>query len=314
MLERDLRPRRILTKQAFENAIALVMALGGSTNAVLHLLAIAHEARVDLGLDDFDRVSRRTPQLCDLKPFGKYVMTDLDRIGGVSVVLRELLDKGLVHGDALTVTGKTLGENLEAARFPTGQDVVHRADAPLMKEGGIVILRGSLAPDGAVMKTAGGNLRRVDGVARVFDGEKAAFDALTQGGIAKGSVIVIRNEGPKGGPGMREMLAVTAAVKGAGLGADVALVTDGRFSGATHGYCVAHVAPEAVDGGPIAFVHDGDRIVIDPNTRTLDVSVSAEELARRSKGFAPPPPKFARGALGRYARLVGSASRGAVCD
>ncbi len=314
MLERDLRPRRILTKQAFENAIALVMALGGSTNAVLHLLAIAHEARVDLRLDDFDRVSRRTPQLCDLKPFGKYVMTDLDRIGGVSVVLRELLGKGLVHGDALTVTGKTLAENLEAVRFPTGQDVVHRADVPLMKEGGIVILRGSLAPDGAVMKTAGGNLRRVDGVARVFDGEKAAFDALTQGGIAKGSVIVIRNEGPKGGPGMREMLAVTAAVKGAGLGADVALVTDGRFSGATHGYCVAHVAPEAVDGGPIAFVRDGDRIVIDPNTRTLDVSVSADELARRSRGFAPPAPKFTRGALGRYARLVGSASRGAVCD
>ena len=314
VLERDLRPRRILTKAAFENAIALVMALGGSTNAVLHLLAIAHEARVELGLDDFDRVSRRTPQLCDLKPFGKYLMTDLDRIGGVAVVLRELLDKGLLHGDALTVTGKTLGENLEAARFPTGQDLVHRADAPLMKEGGIVILRGSLAPEGAVMKTAGGHLRRVDGVARVFDGEQAAFDALTQGGIAKGSVIVIRNEGPRGGPGMREMLAVTAAVKGAGLGADVALVTDGRFSGATHGYCVAHVAPEAVDGGPIAFVRDGDRIVIDPSTRTLDVSVSADELARRRVGFAPPPPKFTRGALGRYARLVGSASRGAVCD
>jgi len=314
VLERDLRPRHILTKAAFENAIALVMALGGSTNAVLHLLAIAHEARVELGLDDFDRVSRRTPQLCDLKPFGKYLMTDLDRIGGVAVVLRELLDKGLLHGDALTVTGKTLGENLEAARFPTGQDLVHRADAPLMKEGGIVILRGSLAPEGAVMKTAGGHLRRVDGVARVFDGEQAAFDALTQGGIAKGSVIVIRNEGPRGGPGMREMLAVTAAVKGAGLGADVALVTDGRFSGATHGYCVAHVAPEAVDGGPIAFVRDGDRIVIDPSTRTLDVSVSADELARRRVGFAPPPPKFTRGALGRYARLVGSASRGAVCD
>jgi dihydroxy-acid dehydratase len=314
VLERDLRPRHILTKAAFENAIALVMALGGSTNAVLHLLAIAHEARVELGLDDFDRVSRRTPQLCDLKPFGKYLMTDLDRIGGVAVVLRELLDKGLLHGDALTVTGKTLGENLEAARFPTGQDLVHRADAPLMKEGGIVILRGSLAPEGAVMKTAGGHLRRVDGVARVFDGEQAAFDALTQGGIAKGSVIVIRNEGPRGGPGMREMLAVTAAVKGAGLGADVALVTDGRFSGATHGYCVAHVAPEAVDGGPIAFVRDGDRIVIDPGMRTLDVSVSADELARRRVGFAPPPPKFTRGALGRYARLVGSASRGAVCD
>ena len=313
-LEQDLRPSRILTKHAFENAIAAVMALGGSTNAVLHLLAIAHEARVDLTLDDFDRVSRRTPQLCDLRPFGKYLMTDLDRIGGVPVILRELLERGLLHGEARTVTGKTVAENLAEVRFPSGQDVVHSADSPLMKEGGIVILRGSLSPDGAVIKTAGGNLRRFEGRARVFDGEEAAFNALTQGRIEKGSVIVIRYEGPKGGPGMREMLAVTAAVKGAGLGADVALVTDGRFSGATHGYCVAHVAPEAVEAGPIAFVRDGDRIVIDPNTRTLALEVTPGELEKRRAAFAPPPPRYTRGALGRYARLVGSASRGAVCD
>jgi dihydroxy-acid dehydratase len=313
-LEQDLRPSQILTKGAFENAIAAVMALGGSTNAVLHLLAIAHEARVDVSLDDFDRVSRRTPQLCDLRPFGKYLMTDLDRIGGIPVILRELLDRGLLHGDARTITGKTVAENLAEVRFPGGQDVVHRADSPLMKEGGIVILRGSLAPDGAVMKTAGGNLRRFEGRARVFDGEEGAFRALTQGGIEPGSVIVIRYEGPKGGPGMREMLAVTAAVKGAGLGADVALVTDGRFSGASHGYCVAHVAPEAVEAGPIAFVRDGDRIVIDPNARTLTLEVAADELERRRTGFRPPLPRHVRGALGRYARLVGSASRGAVCD
>ncbi|HYB12497.1 MAG TPA: dihydroxy-acid dehydratase, partial [Myxococcota bacterium] len=297
-LEQDLRPSRILTKHAFENAIAVVMALGGSTNAVLHLLAIAHEARVDVTLDDFDRVSRRTPQLCDLRPFGKYLMTDLDRIGGVPVILRELLDHGLLHGDARTVTGKTMAENLAELRFPSGQDVVHRADNPLMKEGGIVILRGSLSPDGAVMKTAGGNLRRFEGTARVFDGEEAAFKALTERTIEKGSVIVIRYEGPKGGPGMREMLAVTAAVKGAGLGADVALVTDGRFSGATHGYCVAHVAPEAVEAGPIAFVRDGDTIVIDPNTRTLALALAPGELEKRRMAFAPPPPRYARGALG----------------
>jgi len=313
-LARDLRPSRILTKPAFENAIALVMALGGSTNAVLHLLAIAHEARVELSLADFDRISRRTPQLADMRPFGKYVMTDLDRLGGVPVVLRELLDHGLVHGDALTVTGRTLAENLSEARLPAGQDVVHPVASPLMSEGGVVILRGSLAPDGAVMKTAGGNLRRVDGVARVFDGEEAAFAALTQGRIEKGAVIVIRGEGPRGGPGMREMLAVTAAVKGAGLGADVALVTDGRFSGATHGYCVAHVAPESVVGGPIALVRDGDRIRIDPGARVLDLLVPPEELEQRRRAYVPPRAKPLRGALAKYARLVGSASRGAVCD
>ncbi len=313
-LARDLRPRRILTRAAFENAISLVMALGGSTNAVLHLLAIAHEARVELGLDDFDRISRRTPHLCDLRPFGKYVMTDLDRIGGVPVILRELLDRDLVDGEALTVTGKRLGETLEGVAFPVGQDVVHRADAPLMPEGGIVVLRGNLAPEGAVMKTAGGNVRRMEGPARVFDGEQAAFDAVTAGAIQPGSVIVIRNEGPAGGPGMREMLAVTAAVKGAGLGADVALITDGRFSGATHGYMVAHVAPEAVRDGPIAGLRDGDRITIDPAERRLEVALPEVELAERRRGLEPPPPRFERGAMAKYARLVGSASRGAVCD
>ena len=313
-LEHALHPRQILTKTAFDNAIAAVMALGGSTNAVLHLLAIAHEARVELDLDDFDRISRTTPQICDLRPFGKYVMTDLDRIGGVSVLFRELIDHGHMDPDAMTVTGKTLGENVEESVFPEGQDVVHRVEDALMAEGGIVVLRGALAPEGAVMKTAGGNLRRVDGPARVFDGEQAAFDAVTHGGIEKGSVIVIRNEGPAGGPGMREMLAVTAAVKGAGLGADVALLTDGRFSGATHGYMVAHVAPEALREGPIGLVRDGDRIMIDPKQRLLELDVSAAELARRRKAWKAPAARFERGAMAKYARLVGSASRGAVCD
>jgi len=313
-LEHGITPRRIMTRAAFENAIAAVMALGGSTNAVLHLLAIAHEARVDLVLDDFDRIGRRTPQLCDLKPFGKYLMPDLDRIGGVAVLFRELLDHGHMDADALTVTGRTLGENVEGTAFPDGQDIVHRVADALMPEGGIVVLRGSLAPDGAVMKTAGGNLDRVDGVARVFDGEQDAFDAVTHGGIEKGQVIVIRNEGPAGGPGMREMLAVTAAVKGAGLGGDVALVTDGRFSGATHGYMVAHVAPESVREGPIALLRDGDRIVIDPGERRIDVDVPLDELDRRRGEWQAPPSRFARGAMAKYARLVGSAAHGAVCD
>ena len=313
-LAREITPRRVMTKVAFENAIAAVMALGGSTNAVLHLLAIAHEARVELDLDDFARKSRSTPQLCDLRPFGKYVMTDLDRIGGVSVLFRELIEHGHMDPDAFTVTGRTLGENVADAAFPDGQDVVHRVEDALMAEGGIVILRGSLAPEGAVMKTAGGNLKRVDGPARVFDGEQAAFDAVTHGKIARGSVIVIRNEGPAGGPGMREMLAVTAAVKGAGLGSEVALVTDGRFSGATHGYMVAHVAPEALRGGPIGLVRDGDRIVIDPRERLLSLEVAAAELERRRSAWQAPPARFERGAMAKYAKLVGSASRGAVCD
>ncbi len=313
-LELDLRPSRILTPAAFENAIALVMALGGSTNAVLHLLAIAHEARVDLSLDDFDRVSRRTPHLCNLKPFGKYVMSDLDRIGGIPPVLRELLDRGLVDGEALTVTGRTLAENLEGVDFPAGQDIVNRADAPLMEEGGIVVLRGNLAPDGAVMKTAGGNVRRFDAPARVFETEQDAMDAVTGGEIQPDTIIVIRNEGPAGGPGMREMLAVTAAVKGAGLGSDVALITDGRFSGATHGYMVAHIAPESIRGGAIAAVRDGDLVTIDPRERILSVDVPDAEIARRLSEWSAPAPRYTRGVLAKYARLVGTASRGAVCD
>jgi dihydroxy-acid dehydratase len=310
----DLRPSRILTHAAFENAIALTMALGGSTNAVLHLLAIAHEARVELSLDDFDRVSRRTPHLCDLRPFGKYVMSDLDRIGGVPVVMRELLDHGLLHGDALTVTGRSIAENLEDVSFPAGQDIVRRADAPLMKEGGIVVLRGNLAPDGAVMKTAGGNVRRFEAQARVFETEQDAMDAVTGGSIQPNTVIVIRNEGPAGGPGMREMLMVTAAVKGAGLGAEVALITDGRFSGATHGYMVAHIAPESIRGGPIGALRDGDRIVIDPLERVLTVDLSDAEIEARLGHWKPPEPRYTRGVLAKYAKLVGSAARGAVCD
>ncbi len=313
-LAADLRPSRILTLEAFENAIALTMALGGSTNAVLHLLAIAHEARVDLSLEDFDRVSRRTPHLCNLKPFGKYVMSDLDRIGGVPVVMRELLDHGLLHAEALTVTGRSVAENLEGVSFPAGQDIVCRADAPLMQEGGIVVLRGNLAPDGAVMKTAGGNVRRFEAQARVFETEQDAMDAVTGGGIQPNTVIVIRNEGPAGGPGMREMLAVTAAVKGAGLGADVALITDGRFSGATHGYMVAHIAPESVKGGPIGALRDGDRIVIDPVERVLSVALSDAEIEARLAEWQAPEPRYTRGVLAKYAKLVGSAARGAVCD
>jgi len=310
----DLRPSRILTREAFENAIALTMALGGSTNAVLHLLAIAHEARVDLSLEDFDRVSRRTPHLCDLRPFGKYVMSDLDGIGGVPVVMRELLDHGLLHADALTVTGRSVAENLEGVTFPVGQDIVRRADAPFMQEGGIVVLRGNLAPDGAVMKTAGGNVRRFEAPARVFETEQDAMDAVTGGGVQPNTVIVIRNEGPAGGPGMREMLAVTAAVKGVGLGADVALITDGRFSGATHGYMVAHIAPESIRGGPIGALRDGDRIVIDPVERVLSVELSDAELEARLGEWKAPEPRYTRGVLAKYAKLVGSAARGAVCD
>lgn len=313
-LAADLRPSRILTREAFENAIALTMALGGSTNAVLHLLAIAHEARVDLTLEDFDRVSRRTPHLCNLRPFGKYVMSDLDRIGGVPVVMRELLDHGLLHAEALTVTGRSVAENLEGVTFPAGQDIVRRVDAPLMEEGGIVVLRGNLAPDGAVMKTAGGNVRRFEAPARVFETEQDAMDAVTGGGVQPNTVIVIRNEGPAGGPGMREMLAVTAAVKGVGLGADVALITDGRFSGATHGYMVAHIAPESIRGGPIGALRDGDRIVIDPVARVLSVELSDAELEARLGEWQAPEPRYTRGVLAKYAKLVGSAARGAVCD
>src|SRR6266542_245995 len=280
LLEAGIRPRQIMTKPAFENAIAVVNALGGSTNAVLHLLAIAHESEVELELDDFNRIAAKVPHIADTKPHGKYHMADIDRIGGVQVVLRELLDAGLLHGDCLTVKGKTLAENLADLDPPAPDgDVVHPLRDPIHSEGGIVVLRGSLAPNGAVVKVAGLDNDRFEGVARVFDGEDAAMDAVLGGRINAGDVVVIRYEGPKGGPGMREMLAVTGAMKGAGRGADAALVTDGRFSGGTHGYCVGHVAPEAVDGGPIALVHEGDRIVIDAEAHTIDLLVDDAELA-----------------------------------
>jgi dihydroxy-acid dehydratase len=314
MLRQGITARQILTKPAFENAIAVVMALGGSTNAVLHLLAIAREADVDLTLDDFNRIGDRVPHLADVKPFGRHVMTDIDRIGGIPVVLQTLLDAGLLHGDVLTVTGRTMAENLAelAAPKPDGT-VIRQLTEPIHRTGGLTILRGSLAPEGAVVKSAGFDTAVFEGTARVFDGEAAAMAAVEDGTLTAGDVAVIRYEGPKGGPGMREMLAVTGAIKGAGLGKDVLLLTDGRFSGGTTGLCVGHVAPEAVDGGPIAFVQDGDRIRLDVESRTLDLLVDADVLERRRKDWEPPAPRYTRGVLGKYARLVQSAATGAVC-
>jgi dihydroxy-acid dehydratase len=315
LLELGLRPRQIMTREAFENAIAVSMAVGGSTNAVLHLLAIAHEARVDLTLDDFDRIGRRVPHIADTRPAGKYVMVDLDRIGGVPVVMRELLEGGLLHGDCLTVTGKTLAENLVDVDPPTPDcEVVHPLSQPIHADGGTGILYGSLAPEGAVVKIAGMSGMRFEGTARVFDDESDAMAFVTGNRLQPGDVIVIRYEGPKGGPGMREMLAVTAAVKGTGHSADVALVTDGRFSGATYGFSVAHVAPEAPLGGPIAFVEDGDTIVIDVPGRKLDVLVDEATMARRREGWKPKEPRYTSGFLGKYAQLVQSASRGAITN
>jgi dihydroxy-acid dehydratase len=315
MLRRGITARDVLTRPAFENAIAVVMALGGSTNAVLHLLAIAHEAGVDLDLDDFNRIGDRVPHLADVKPFGRHVMTDVDRIGGVPVVMKALLDAGLLDGDALTVTGRTVAENLAEIAPPDPDGVIlRRLDDPIHGVGGIAILRGSLAPDGAVVKTAGFDAAVFEGTARVFDTEEPAMRALEDGRLAAGDVVVIRQEGPKGGPGMREMLAITGAIKGAGLGKDVLLVTDGRFSGGTTGLCVGHVAPESVDGGPIALVRDGDRVRLDVARRTLDLLVDPAELADRRAGWTPPAPAATRGVLGKYVRLVGSASVGAVCD
>jgi len=315
LLEAGIRPRHIMTREAFENAIALVMAVGGSTNAVLHLLAIANEARVELTLDDFDRVGRRVPHVADMKPHGPYHMSDLDAVGGVPVVMRELLEAGLLHGDCITVTGRTLADNL-GALDPPGPDgsVVHPLSAPIHVDGGIAILKGSLAPKGAVVKVAGIDQPRFEGSARVFDGEDAAMDAILSGSIRPGTFVVIRYEGPKGGPGMREMLAVTGAMKGAGRGADCALVTDGRFSGGTHGFCVGHVAPEAVDGGPIALVADGDPIVLDAASRRIDLLVDEVELARRRQEWKLPSPRYATGVLAKYARLVTGADRGAVTE
>jgi dihydroxy-acid dehydratase len=302
-----------MTKEAFENAIAVVMALAGSTNAVLHLLAIAREAHVDLQLEDFDRVSRKVPHLVDVRPAGRFVMSDLDRAGGVQSVIKELLDAGLLHGDAMTVTGKTLAENVAAMEVaPPDGEVVHSASDPIHPWGGLAILHGNLAPDGAVVKAAGAEGLVFRGVARPFDSEQAAFDALTAGRIQPGDVIVIRYEGPKGSPGMPEMLAVTAAVAGAGLGKDVGLITDGRFSGATKGFSVGHIAPEAFVGGPIALVRDGDHIAIDADARTITLEVDDATLEARRAEWTPSEPRYTQGALAKYARAVGSADHGAV--
>jgi dihydroxy-acid dehydratase len=314
LLRRGITARDILTKEAFENAIAVVMAFGGSTNAVLHLLAIAHEADVKLSLADFSRIGAKVPHLADVKPFGKHVMFDVDRIGGVPVVMKALLDAGLLHGDCLTVTGQTMAENLAHIAPPDPDGKVLRAlDNPIHPTGGITILHGSLSPEGAVVKSAGFDSDVFEGTARVFERERAALDALEDGTITHGDAVVIRYEGPKGGPGMREMLAITGAIKGAGLGKDVLLLTDGRFSGGTTGLCVGHVAPEAVDGGPIAFLRDGDRIRLDVANGTLDVLVDADEFASRREGFTPPPPRYTSGVLAKYVKLVGSAAHGAIC-
>ena len=317
MLRLGITPRMIMTKQAFENAIAVTSALGGSTNAVLHLLAIANEAGVDLELEDFNRIAAKVPHIADMKPGGKFHMSDLDRVGGVPMVMKHLLDAGLLHGDVLTCTGKTMAENL-AELDPPAPDgvVVHPLDAPIHDEGGIVILTGSLAPKGAVVKIAGltQEQKQFEGPARVFDGEDGAMEAILSGSIEPGTVLVIRYEGPKGGPGMREMLAITGALKGAGRGSDCALITDGRFSGGTWGFCIGHVAPEAVDGGPIAFVRDGDLIRIDTHELSLDLVVDDGELAKRRASWAPIPPRYTTGVLGKYAKLVQGAETGAITN
>ena len=313
LLRQGITTRDILTPDAFENAIALAMALGGSTNVVLHLLAIAREAEVELSLKDFNRIGDKVPHVADMKPFGKYVMNDVDRHGGIPVIMKAMLDEGLLHGDALTVTGKTLAENLEELNpDPIDGTVIHTFDNPIHKTGGLTILHGSLAPEGAVVKTAGFDASVFEGPARVFERERAAMDALEAGAIDAGDVIVIRYEGPKGGPGMREMLAITAAIKGAGLGKDVLLLTDGRFSGGTTGLCIGHIAPEAVDAGPIAFVRDGDLIRVDIAARTLDLLVDEAELSSRRDGWEPLPPRYTRGVLAKYSKLVRSAAEGAV--
>jgi dihydroxy-acid dehydratase len=315
LIKLGITTRMILTKKAFENAITILMALGGSTNAVLHLLAIAHEANVELTLEDFHRIGSKVPLLGDLKPFGRFVMSDVDRVGGIPVVLKVLLDAGYLHGDTLTVTGKTMAENLADIKPPLADgDVLRAIDKPLSTDVGITILGGSLTPDGAVCKTAGIGIANFEGPARVFDREQSAMDALEDGTIQAGDVVVIRYEGPKGGPGMREMLMITGAIKGAGLGKSTLLITDGRFSGGSTGLCVGHVSPEAVDGGPIAFVKNGDIVRIDITNRTLDLLVDSAELETRKIGWKPLSHKYTRGVLHKFTQLVGSASRGAVCD
>ena len=312
MLEKGVRPSDIMTKDAFENAIRLVLAMGGSTNAVLHLLAIAYEAKVDISIDDFDRLSKTTPYLTDLRPGGRYVMSDVDRVGGVQVVLKELLSAGLLHSDAMTINGETLGDNLASVTAKPDGKVIFPVEKAKSPTGGLVILKGNLAPEGAVIKVAGTRHLKHEGPARVFDGERAAFDAVTKGDINEGDAIVIRYEGPKGGPGMQEMLAVTGAIMGAGLGESTLLLTDGRFSGATRGPSVGHIAPEAAVGGPIALLRDGDIIVMDVQTRELGVKLSDEELSTRKNQWVPPKPNYERGVLAKYARLVSSASAGAT--
>jgi dihydroxy-acid dehydratase len=317
MLRLGITPRMIMTKEAFENAIAVTSALGGSTNAVLHLLAIANEAGVALHLDDFNRIAAKVPHIADMKPGGKFHMSDLDRVGGVPVVMKALLDAGLLHGDVLTVTGRTMAENLADIDPPRPDGVVvYPLDQPLHSEGGINILTGSLAPKGSVVKVAGLSKEQMlfEGPARVFDREDGAMEAILSGSIEPGTVLVIRYEGPKGGPGMREMLAITGALKGAGRGSDCALVTDGRFSGGTWGFCIGHVAPEATDGGPIAFVRDGDRILVDVHELRLDLLVDDAELARRREGWTPNPLRYTTGVLGKYAKLVQGAETGAITN
>ncbi len=315
LIRSGITTRDIITRESMLNAIAVVMAFGGSTNAVLHLLAIAHEAEVELTMEDFHAVGSKVPLLADVKPFGRYVMSDVDRVGGVPVVMRALLDAGLLNGDCLTVTGRTVAENLAELDSPDPDGDILRAIAtPMDASGGITVLAGSLAPEGAVCKNAGVHVTNFEGRARVFEREQPAMAALEDGTITAGDVVVIRYEGPKGGPGMREMLMITGAIKGAGLGRDVMLLTDGRFSGGTTGLCVGHVAPEASDGGPIALVADGDLISIDLAARTLELHVDEDELSRRRAAWTPLPPRYTRGVLHKYARLVGSASRGAVCD
>ena len=314
LIDKGITARQIMTKKAFENAIAVLMAFGGSTNAVLHLLAIAREAEVDLQLSDFNPIADKVPHLGDLKPFGQFVMNDVDRVGGVPVVMKALLDAGLLHGDVMTVTGKTMAENLADISPPDPDGKIIRAmNNPIHKTGGISILHGSIAPDGAVVKTAGFDLENFEGPARVFEREGAAMEALSEGKIVAGDVVVIRHEGPKGGPGMREMLAITGAIKGAGLGKDVLLLTDGRFSGGTTGLCIGHISPEATEGGPISLVRDGDLIRVDIAARSLDLLVSEVELAERRKDWQPLPPRYTRGVLAKFSKLVHSASEGAYC-
>ena len=312
LLEEDVRPRDILTKQAFENAITVAVAMGGSTNVVLHLMAIAREAEVDLSLDDFDRISRSTAYIADMKPAGRYVMADLDRYGGVALVMKRLLEAGLLHGDAMTITGKTLQENVEAAEIIDDQPIIYNVDSPRSPTGGLAILHGNLAPEGAVIKVAGHQERVYQGPARVFDQEQAAFQAIQRQEIHAGDIVIIRYEGPKGGPGMREMLAVTGALVGQGLGDEVALITDGRFSGATHGPMVGHVAPEAAVGGPIGLLREGDVITLDIPARQLNVKLTEEEITDRRSQWQPMPPNYTTGVLAKYAKLVSSASEGAV--